>query len=152
MAKPRKIRPWDQLAESTRKRYIAKGKRLGLSPAQVQAHHAAGQPMGAFRGHAPKPGASERQWGAMLAAAKAARLHEDVDYPISVILESLLVKGYKPEWIIRKLVEKKESRDTYRSKTAHQLRKSGDKRGWDPGRPRYFTRDIRADIEIFWYH
>lgn len=145
-------RNWAKLKPSTRDRYLAKGRKQGLTPAQTEQLYMSGAPLGEFRGHRPRPGASERQWARMVQAAKAARLNEDVEGDFRIVLESLLAKGYKPAWIIRKLEEKKESRDTYRSPAAGVLRKQGKAAGWEPGRSRFFKRDQPADIELYYYH
>lgn len=87
-----------------------------------------------------------------MAAARAARLDEDVESDMGAILESLLTKGYSYDWILTKLDEKKESRDTYRSNPARILRHQGIDAGWQPGRRRYHKRAQPADIELFYYH
>lgn len=148
----KKPRRWESLADSTRKRYLAKGRTLGQTEAQVKAHYLSGGDMSAYRGHRKHAGASERQWSAMVRAAKAARLDEDTTGDMTVILESLLAKGYKPAWIVSKLTEKKDSRDTYRSDLARKLRKQRIDAGWQPGRRRYHKRDQPADIELYYYH
>ena len=149
MAAKRRI--WDQLAASTRKRYISKGKALGQSERQVKQYYESGGNMGAYRGHKPHAGASERQWAAMVAAAKVAQLNQDGD--ITLILENLLAKGFKPAWITAKLNEKRESRGAYRSPINRALRRAGNKdAGREPGRSRYYKRTHPADIEIYYYH
>ena len=145
-----KPRVWEQLAPSTRKRYLSKGRSLGQTEAQVKAHYLAGGNMSAYRGHRKHAGASERQWSNMVRAAKQARLDEDGD--LEAILESLLSKGLTPQWIILKLREKEDSRDSYRSTLARELRKKGVDTGWQPGRRRYHARLQYADIEIYYYH
>ena len=121
-----------------------------MTPEQVIEYHRSGQNMGAFRGHRKHPGASERQWNSLVKAAKAAKLDQDVDH-IDVVLESLLVKGFSVEWILRRLDEKRDSRAQYRTTRKRSQRSAGDPNGWDPGRTRYFKRSYRADIELYWY-
>lgn len=145
-----KPRVWEQLATSTRERYVSKGKALGQSEAQTKAHYVGGGDMSAYRGHRKHAGASERQWAAMKKAAKQSWLDEDGD--IDTILESLLSKGLKPGWIIVRLNEKRGSRVTYRTAFARAVRKKGIDAGWQPGRRRYHARLQYADIEIFYYH
>lgn len=149
MAQPRN---WQRLAASTRQKYLSRGRTLGMTPAQVEQYYLTGGDMRVFRGHRPHPGASERQWSAMLWAARAARLNEDVEGDWRIVLENLLAKGFTPTWIIERLEEKRDSRDTYRSVLARQQRKRNDPAGWAPGRPRYFKRTSPADIEIYYYH
>lgn len=148
--RPRK--GWDQLAASTRKRYLSKGKTLGQTEPQVKAYYESGGDMSAYRGHRKRPGTSERQWSAMVAAAKRAKLDQDTNGHYDVILESLLAKGFTPSWIIDKLDEKADSRGTYRSTAARALRKQSVDAGWQPGRKRYHRRNVIADIELFYYH
>lgn len=147
-----RARNWDRLKQSTRDRYLAKGRKQGLTAEQVKSTYLSGVPLGEWRGHRPHPGASERQWSAMVRAAKQAHLPEDVDGDYTIVLESLLAKGYKPAWILKKLAEKRDSRDTYRSSAARIARAKGKSVGWDPGRPRYFARALPADIELYYYH
>lgn len=171
MAKPR---VWERLSDTTRKRYISKGRSLNQTPEQVRAYYESGGTMGAYRGHKPHYGASERQWAAMVAAARAAGLHQDAEgyYTnerkhilspratiigrqfITTTLENMLGKGFKPRWIIARLREKKDSRDTYHTaiKTAIRNRDRNDDRGYQPGRARYHARPLIADVEIYWYH
>lgn len=152
MAKPIKPRNWASLKPSTQKRYLGKGRALGQTEAQVQAHYTGGGNMGAHRGHRQHAGASERQWGALIQAAKHAKLDEDVDGPMEAILENVLSKGFTPAWILHTLAEKAESRDTYRSKLARVQRTKSIAAGWEPGRGRYQRRNLVADIELYYYH
>lgn len=150
MAKPRN---WTLLAASTQKRYTNKGAKQGLTPAQVEAAYMSGRPLGDWRGHPKRPHASERQWGQLVKAAKAADLGKDVDGDYTVVLDSLLQKGYAPAWILQKLAEKKESRDTFLLAANVRARKQGhDMAGRQPGRRRYFGRSQPADIELYYYH
>lgn len=114
--------------------------------------------MAVYRGHAPRHGATESQWRRMTRAAKAARMDRDIDEDrpqgVRDILESLLRKGFEPEWIIARLKEKKESRDAYLHPTNRRLRAEGIKHaGKDPGSQRYHEGKLtRADIELYYYH
>lgn len=69
-----------------------------------------------------------------------------------VILDNLMSKGFTPAWIIRRLEWKVESRATYRTTLARSQRSQGIDAGWQPGRRRYFKRNIVADIELYYYH
>lgn len=147
MAKPR---VWERLSDTTRKRYISKGRSLDQTPEQVRAYYESGGTMGAYRGHKPHYGASERQWSAMLAAARRSRLDEDGN--TTQILENLLAKGFKPNWIVHQLDLKADSRDAYRSPLNRAKRKAKRGAGREPGASRYKRRVLIADVEIYWYH
>jgi hypothetical protein len=111
--------------------------------------------MSLYRGHAKHAGASERQWATMVRLSKRARMDEDPPAEnITTVLESLLAKGFKPSWIIARLEEKIDSRDTYRSRAAKLLRQQfpNEDYGYNPGRRRYYGRNFYADIELFYYH
>jgi hypothetical protein len=154
VARPARPRVWGNLSATTRKRYLGSGASQGLTEAATIRLYESGANLGVFRGHRPHPGASERQWSAMLAAAARARLEEDTEgEPVSTILDSLLSKGLKPNWIIKTLDEKADSRDIYRSRINRARRRAGDKTaGTEPGRSRYLRRTQYADVEIYWYH
>ena len=79
-------------------------------------------------------------------------MDEDTTGDYTVVLESLLTKGFTPQWILDRLAEKKDSRDRYRSAIARGLRKRGSDAGWQPGRGRYKKRILVADIELYFYH
>ena len=145
-------RSWETLSESTRKRYLSKGRSLGQSAAEVIRLYESGGNMSAHRGHPSRAGGvSERMWTRLRAAARRARLQQDGD--VSDILESLLGKGFKPQWILDKLDEKEESRDAYRNPFNRMLRNAGQRNaGIQPGNDRYHQRIQYADIELFYYH
>lgn len=150
-------RRWENLSPSTRKRYASKGRTLGQTEAQVKSFYESGGRMSVYRGHPTRPGnVSERMWTKMRAAAKASRMQRGLDEGsnISDVLESLLGKGFKPQWIIDRLIEQKESRDTYLSPTARYMRRINPHQdaGYQPGRSRFHNRVMHADIELFYYH
>lgn len=146
-------RSWDALAASTRKRYLSKGRSLGQTAAEVQRLYESGGNMSVYRGHPARPGGvSERMWTRLRTAAKRARLERDGN--VSDILDSLLSKGFKSTWILRKLEEKEDSRDTYLAPHNRMLRRTriNPDAGKQPGQRRYFGRPQYADIELFYYH
>lgn len=160
MARQPKPRVWANLAESTRKRYLASGRKQNLTAQQVQQHYESGGNMAVFRGHPSHHGLSERQWAKLRRAANAARLggdHPD-DWPgtnsafVTHVLDSLLAKGFTYNQILDWLIEKRESRATYRSTLARAQRSQGIDAGSQPGRNRYYARNTYADIEVFYYH
>ena len=154
-------RVWERLAEATRKRYVARGKSMGQSEAQVRAHYESGGSMATYRGHPPRYGVGERMWTRLRKEAKKAELDKDLADPdthtsgdVTIVLVSLLSKGFSPQWILDRLAEKQDSRSTYRSRAAKLLRKQFPKMdwGWDPGRKRFYRRTLIADIELYYYH
>lgn len=147
-------RTWDALSASTQKRYIATGKRLGQSADEVRRYYESGGSMSVYRGHAPKHGLSEYRWRKLRKAAKDAGLEGDLTGgdTVSGVLESLLRKGFSYEWILKRLIEKKESRDAYRDPVNVRLRAEGAHAGRQPGNERYHKRALHADIEIYFYH
>jgi hypothetical protein len=144
-------RSWARLSANTQHRYLTRGRRLGMSEAQVIAQYESGANISILRGHPSHHGLSEKRWTQLRTAAKASQLYEDGD--IAIILDSLLAKGFSFKWILTKLTEKKESRDTYRAPENREARRRGDKdAGREPGRTRYYGRSQIADIELYYYH
>lgn len=157
MAKPRN---WDALSERQRKRYLSKGKKQGFTDDYTRRYYETGGDLREFRGHRSRYGTSEKTWTKLRRAAYAAKL--ETDHPkgqtgdafVVYVLESLLSKGFKPQWILDKLAEKRNSRDTYRSVFAKALRKQfpTSDAGYNPGRKRFHARNQIADLELYYYH
>lgn len=153
MARAPKRRLWTRLKESTRRDYLRRGKAQGLTEQQIIALYESGGNVSALRGHKRRMGISERQWTNLRKAALKAQLDKDLESgDVNEVLESLLMKGFKYEWILRNLETKEDSRSEYRSFIRRAMRRNHMDDGWEPGRTRYHNRNQMADIELYYYH
>ena len=154
MAAPKR-RDWNKLGTAQRKRYLSAGRKRGLTDAQIRQHYTSGGSLSEWRGHRKRAGISERQWTTLRQAALASKLDLDLEHhDVSVVLESLLAKGFSYAWILQRLQEKEESRRLFKTQAKRRARynRPKDDEGYNPGRRRYHARNQIADIEIYWYN
>lgn len=138
-------KPWSDLAESTRKRYLAWGKKQGFSASETQAYHASGRPMKAARGHARPKAVPKTDYTAMRAAGKNLRLADQKygSYTIDEVIADALKAGMTPAQIILQFGRRK------RAEAAFQKRgDTSQGRKWWDRKPKEFG----ASTALFWYH
>lgn len=154
-------RDWQQLGERQRKRYLAAGRKQGLSSQQVIEYYESGGDLSVWRGQtrSRRVGVSERTWRKLMAAARRSELGQippgrQKPVPPGEILESLIRKGFEPDWILDQLEKQYDSRTRFRSAAMRAYRKKYPKldAGYNPGRSRHKRRNLNADIELYYYH
>lgn len=143
-------RDWSRLGERQKKRYLAAGRKQGLSEGEIIQHYESGGSLAIWRGQSrsKRAGVSERTWRRLMRAAQAAELSDNP----GEVLESLVGKGFQPDWILDELWRQENARSQFRSAYRRALRRKKLDAGYQPGRARYKRRNLIADIELYYYH